>query len=100
MVKRLLVLLCAAALFSGCLSVEKTTIKPVAIGMSMKQVKKNLGPPDEVSARRESQTWEYEFTVPCSGCSDGLREKTARLKFDEYKTLSQINDLPGRYIKP
>jgi len=77
----------------GCYTVGTSAdeMEPIAIGMSMEQVRKNFGPPDEVpQAGEDSQMWEYDFRIP---------DQTAEIHFNEYGEVEQINDLPGEYIK-
>ena len=91
--KKLVLFLSLAVMLSGCLTTmpgkSADELKPIAIGMSMEQVRKNFGPPDEVPGAGESgQHWEYHFY-----------EGTAHVHFNEYGEVEQINDLPGEYIK-
>lgn len=98
--RKLLTALCLAVLLSGCLTVKETNRKPIAIGMTMEQVRERFGAPDKVpQAGEDGQVWEYVVGVCCYDSVGGPREETARLHFDKYGTLSQANDLPGKYIK-
>ncbi len=98
--RKLLTAICLAVLLSGCLTVKETNRKPIAIGMTMEQVRERFGPPDEVpQAGEDGQVWEYVVGMCCYDNTNGPHEEVATLHFDKYGTLSQVNDLPGEYIK-
>lgn len=94
--RRPALILLLSVFLSGCFTVatpqkSANEMKPIAVGMTMEQVRKNFGPPDEVpQAGEDSQMWEYEFRMP---------DQTAEIHFNQYGEVEQINDLPGRYIK-
>jgi len=73
-------------------------MKPIAVGMTMEQVRKNFGTPDRVPRAGENgQLWEYDFMTTDD---DGdIETETARIQFNEYGEVERIDDLPGRYIK-
>lgn len=69
--------------------------------MTMAEVREQFGPPDEVPrAGEDRQLWEYVVGMCCYDHAGGPHEEVAKLHFNEYGELEQINDLPGRHIKP
>lgn len=80
------------ALLTGCHTTweSRGPRKSIAIGMSTETVKERFGPPAQVDAGGGDggQRWQYR-----------VAGQDVTLVFDEYGTLSEIDNLPGLYIK-